>query len=217
MPLVTNTNKWAYLVSMDGLDVIRFDVITQETHTLKNAITENPVESGGNVTDHVRAELDTITLEVFVSNQPIDPQDRFSVDGVSGSVSPVFVGVDKTVNVLVFDQMIDNVSETFSRLRRLRDNATLMHVVTKVWDYTDMVIQEVGVPRTASEGDGAKMTISFKQLRLVSSKLVPAPIVTEPRAKKAVDKGAKNPAEVPDTKKQSVASKLLGGLKDLFK
>lgn len=212
-------SKPAYIVSADGLTVIKFDAVTQETHTLKNQITDHPVEKGANVTDHVRADLDTITLEVFVSNQPITPDNRFSLDaGTVGGVGASFIGVDRSVNVLQFDEMIDWVSETYSKLRQLRDDATQVHVVTRLWDYTDMIVQEVSIPRTAQEGDGAKMSITFKQLRLVESKLVPAPIVTEPRAKKATDKGAKNTKDdAANSPKQSVASKLLDGLKGLLK
>jgi hypothetical protein len=55
--------------------VLRFDVVTQETHKIINTITEHPVEKGPDVSDHVRAGLDEITLECFVSNAPIDPSD----------------------------------------------------------------------------------------------------------------------------------------------
>lgn len=50
---------------------LRFDAVLGETHTVSSAVTTNPVEQGVDVTDNVRAELDKISLEVFVSNAPI--------------------------------------------------------------------------------------------------------------------------------------------------
>lgn len=63
----------AYLMYGKGVpSSMRFDVVLSETHTSSAAVTEHPVERGPNVTDHVRKQLDSITLEVFVSNTPIN-------------------------------------------------------------------------------------------------------------------------------------------------
>ncbi len=195
------SNRTAYILLDDGTSPIRFDVVTQETHTLVNDITEHPVESGANVTDHVRSQLDTIALEVFVSNAPISPFDRFSFGDVGSVKSLPFVGAgldvddprlaNSSASTLQFDSATDNVSETYRALREAKENATLVTVVTPLWDYQSMVIKSVSIPRTAAEGDGAKMTVEFKQIRLVETKLVAEPLPTETRGTTAVDKGAK--------------------------
>ncbi|MFO0639667.1 MAG: hypothetical protein U0183_10690 [Polyangiaceae bacterium] len=67
-----------------------FDVVTSETQTLSTTITEHPVEEGPDVADHMRRDLDAVTLEVFVSNTPV-----FDVNNRGGKVVPVELKVEK--------------------------------------------------------------------------------------------------------------------------
>lgn len=55
----------------DPFKSISFDIVTSETPVLSNTITEHPVEEGANVADHIRPNLDTLSMEVFVSNTPL--------------------------------------------------------------------------------------------------------------------------------------------------
>lgn len=226
--------KSAYILR-DGGDPVRFDVITQETHTLTNDITEHPVESGANVTDHVRSQLDTIALEVFVSNAPISPESRFEFGLDDGNVAPLDLqpaagagtSLDKRLNgrsaiVLQFDQPINFVAQTYNVLRFMKETAELVTVVTRLWDYDNMVIKDVTVPRTSAEGDGAKMTVTFKQVRLVETKLVTAPTPTEVRGKASVDKGAKGGKDSKDgtddqSKKKSILAAATDKISELLK
>lgn len=185
----------AYLSREDG-SILAFDVVTLETHAIRNEITEHPVEKGANVTDHVRAEVDSISIEVFVSNSPIKRMDRLHQGDSVGDTSALDLGNNQSASVLQFDNPVDNVAEMYRALRVLRDTAELVHVITPLWDYADMAVREVSIPRSVAEGDGAKMTIDLKQLRLVEVQLVPAPIPTEIRGKKAEDKGAKGAKEL---------------------
>ena len=219
----------AFILTEAG-EPIRFDVVTQETHTLVNDITEHPVELGANVTDHVRSQLDTIALEVFVSNAPIIGQDRFQFGSQVGEVRTLDLSAagtsgirdprlgDASASVLQFADDVDWVAETYRALRELKEGADLLTVITPMWDYSSMVIKEIGIPRTAAEGDGAKFTITFKQIRLVETRVVPAPTPTEDRGKAAVNKGAKGTkdANAPEQKKSVLAS-ILDKAGELFK
>ncbi len=214
----------AYLLKAGGGGLL-FDVVTGETHTIQNEITEHPVESGANVTDHVRSMLDTISLEVFVSNTPTMFQDRFFGQDI-GEYRAVPIAPpgnedarisELAATVIQWENPVNNVSETYRLLRKWRDDAELLTVVTPLWDYTNMLIREVSVPRTAKEGTGAKMTIELKQIRLVEVRLVPTPIPTEVRGKKSSDKGAKNGKEdTSENQKKSVAASALDALVGMF-
>lgn len=64
----------AYLYWQDKLGVpkiLYFDLVTQEQHHLKTEATSFPVEEGVDITDHVRPEVDRVSLQTFVSNTPI--------------------------------------------------------------------------------------------------------------------------------------------------
>ncbi len=54
-------------------DVISFDVTKTETHENAAFITEFPVESGSNISDHIRPLPKAFSCEVFVSNTPVKP------------------------------------------------------------------------------------------------------------------------------------------------
>lgn len=51
---------------------IYFDCVTSEQVTRDAEITEFPVESGANISDHYRVKLNEVKLDVFVSQEPID-------------------------------------------------------------------------------------------------------------------------------------------------
>ena len=68
----------AYLAWPPGAETtyLYFDVVVTESAELGTQITEHVVEQGPDVTDNVRVALNKITLEVFVTNEPLieDPQ-----------------------------------------------------------------------------------------------------------------------------------------------
>jgi hypothetical protein len=51
---------------------LKFDCALSETHTVKNEATSFPVESGLDISDHVRQEPDQLKITGFVTNSPIE-------------------------------------------------------------------------------------------------------------------------------------------------
>lgn len=76
-----------------SLVTIEFDATPREQHTASAVPTEHPVEKGPNISDHVRPELDKLTVDVHVTNTPTRVPGS-NLDGASGSVSPVTLNVD---------------------------------------------------------------------------------------------------------------------------
>lgn len=62
--------SWADPVQ--GFTALTFDAIMNESWDHSNLITTHPVEVGADITDHVRPQLDSCTLDVFVSNEPLE-------------------------------------------------------------------------------------------------------------------------------------------------
>src|SRR4051812_43565615 len=54
------------------IGTIWVDVSISEKHSLSAAVTEHPVESGSNITDHVRPEPRVIQIEGLVTNHPVE-------------------------------------------------------------------------------------------------------------------------------------------------
>lgn len=208
-----------------------FDVVITEQHELTTRITEHAVEKGANVTDHARTEPDRLTLEVFVSNEPIldvgarggainsvplkvekytpplEPTPgslNAAVGGAISGLASALMGKNEQIKatVLQFSKPFDAVSDTHETLRKLKETAELVEVWTTSHDYGSMLVESIGEKRDASTGTGASFTISFRHVRIVESKLVTAPSPTEARGKKTKKKGEQPPAVAKDEAKK---------------
>lgn len=120
----------AHLVYGSGdINSMRFDVVISETHRFSASVTEHPVEKGPNITDNVRAELDTVTLEVFVSNTPIRGEklinSSFGLVGVRGVISPIKLDIPEYKAPLVptpgavFGAIGDAVGSVFGTAKKV--------------------------------------------------------------------------------------------------
>jgi len=49
---------------------ITLDASVRETHTASSTVTDHPVERGSAVSDHIRPDPDTLTMEAWISNTP---------------------------------------------------------------------------------------------------------------------------------------------------
>lgn len=207
------------------------EMVTNEVHELSAILTEHPVEEGQNVTDHIRRVPDCVTLEVFVSNTPLQDQ-RGSIENITlsypkipgppllspgglfgavgGAVRDILGSAASAPNatVLTFPAPFDNVADILTKLRFVLDTGARVQLYTPHWAYDSMVLTDLKKNRAPDDGDGARLTLSFKQIRIVTSKTVKAPVPLEVRAKKSIAKGGQTPTPT----KQSVYAKAFDSL-----
>lgn len=205
---------------------LRFDVVRTEEHEISATITEHSVEQGVNISDHVRPEPDRINLEAYVSNAPVRSKDGFfapttlsvpdppifaNINGAFNALSNALRGPNQfTANLFQFPSAADYVAGTLATLRALRDTATLLRVVCPNALYTDMVIETIGLRRSAEDGTGGSFSVGLKQIRVVKSSVTQAPVPTILRASPATHKGGKAAEETPEPRK-SLLNTLLSG------
>lgn len=250
-------------LEFDGLP-LHFDAVTNEQTELSAKVTEHPVEEGANVSDHIRDELDKITLEVFVSNAPIkDVNGVYGLDltavellEVEGKEAvlkgkqldipkfrPIPITPGAAIQALssaVGDLLSDaTVAQLYGQTEPKKiEGAALVHswgtkfnavtdvvgllndwkkkgvvgkVITPWKTFPSMVIDKVATVRNAPTGDAAVVSITFKEIRLVESKLVTAPVPTEPRGNTQKAKGRQPTSFVrePTEPKKSLLQKIL--------
>lgn len=235
----------AYL-SFDGTD-LHFDAVLTETTTHTARVTTHPVEDGPDITDHIKDELDSIDLEVFVTNQPIkDVNNLYSgayetepievvrkepaIQGVTLDVPkyrpvPVTPGAlmqtignaitdaladatvaqvrgkteDQTlsaaISVLKWPTKFNAVQDTVNQLVEWKKKGVIGSAITPWKTFPSVVITKVSTLRNAPQGDGATVAITLQEIRLVESKLVTAPVPTEPRGHTIKNKG-RQPTEM---------------------
>lgn len=138
----------------DGrLIALQLDATPEEIHRASAHATENEVERGVAVVDHVRPERRVLTLNVVISDTPLDAGDR-----------------ELTRTRDVWAQLID-----------ARDRALLAQITTRLETYEDMVLVEAETTRTSADGTWIRAQLTFAEIRRVSTELVDDPTPTRPR------------------------------------
>lgn len=184
-----------------------FDVTKDETQEFESKATEHPVEDGANIADHVRKELNRVTITVFVSNSPIEDVnsrgsslrstplkfDKYTPPlplnplgavtelakaGIGAIGAALFGGPSEiAATVLTFDSEFDAVEETLATLESLRDTVQLIDVVTPKRLHEAMFLEKIHINRNDKSGDGADFELSFRELRKVKVSIVGAPTI----------------------------------------
>ena len=102
----------------------------------------------------------------------------------------------------------------FKLLTKARDTAVLIAVQTDFVRYQNMVIQDLSVPRTVEDGEGATFKVVLKPLVIVEAKTTTAPKPAEVLGQPRRATGAKTTAEEHDEtheKKKSALRALVKG------
>lgn len=128
------------MITIDGIPM---DLAEKEDHKLESAITDHPVESGVNITDHIRPVPRELTLTgVVVSNTPI------------GAIAQDPSRQGKN----------DFAGNTFRFLEDLWAHPRTVTVVTGLKKYESMGLKLLQVPREAKNAGGLVFSATFKQV-----------------------------------------------------
>lgn len=147
------------VVFQDGavLRVLIFDIVPEERHVLGAEKTSFPIERAANRSDHHRAKTDPFTTSIVVSDTPVDG----SGDGAQ----------------------LTRRRDAWDLLRLARDQHLPCIVTTDLRTYDDMVLMEANATRTAKDGTWLKATVTFDELPVFDTELVPDPAADMPRAR----------------------------------
>lgn len=182
------------MVTIDGYEI---DAVPSEDHSFASEVTSHPVEEGADITDHVRAQPITVSLDCVVSDTPVGEMATRRGDVDADGVP-----------------MARPSSVAFERLVAIRDARQPVVVETALHVYRDMVLQSLSVPRAVGNGDALRFRATFVQVKLVKNERTFVQVAT-PRAAKKVNLGHKpaqevKPEDVP-AKARERASVLAGG------
>jgi len=155
-----------------GISSIDFDATLDELHDWRNEVTQNPVESGSPVTDHVIERSDRLKLTGTITNSPL-----------RGEFAGQYFGGDNES---------PRIQTAFDAIRELFKSRDVVVVYTKHAIYTDMVIESVSIPRNAQIGEEVQFTMELVNVRFVDTQLVKLPPgISAKKDKKAGNLGKK--------------------------
>lgn len=218
---------------------IWLDAVVSELHTMRNKATRHPLESGGDIVDHVVSEPDGLVMECKVTRTPIRvPQshaggaqllDRDIDVPPSGTVSLLGVDVDTSINlgfgsvalpqpsrtavVKFVDGAAGRIDEVYAELQAIMAEKRLVDIRTTLRDYTDMVIEDVSIPVASGEGGRVmNFQVTAVSIRTSTSRIVDAPAPTQTRAVPTADAGVASADDVDDSSVGAEKASVLHGL-----
>ena len=146
-----------------------FDVTFKETHTYMNEITQNPVQDGANINDHVYQQPILFAWDVGMS------------DCLTSIVPNQFNGASQR-SVAAFDI-----------LESLWKNSSRLTITTSFKQYQNMLIKSFVVTKDKHTMFGMKATVVFQQVIVTAATDIPvtAKQSSDPQTTSQTDMGAR--------------------------
>jgi len=177
------------------IGLVNFDASVSETHTKRNSVPQHPVESGKNVSDHIRQEPDEISINGIVTDHPIIFLASIQAESpIEGDLTPVN----------------DRADMAYAELQRVMNDGELVSIVTTLREYENMAITELSVQRDVANGNVLNASISAREIRIVTTESVDAPEPENPANTKPIESGKQPPAPASAGQNQSALSSITG-------
>jgi Dit-like phage tail protein len=160
------------MIIVDGFII---DCSLNETHTLNSEATEFPVESGADLTDHIRQLPVEVLIEGMVSDTPI------------GAMATIRDGEALTLGegeiadaVLPSDAAIAHLERIWSRRQPVTIQTGLgaRRGSSGGKVYERMAMTELEIPRDPATGNAVRFTAKFRQINIVTNERTTVPTAT---------------------------------------
>ena len=183
---------------------LAIDCTVTETHTAAATVTEHPVESGANITDHIRPEPLQLSITGIVSDTPLgSKQIQRAID--IGGTSVQVTQQETPTSATGFGRA------AWSKLEEIRASGKLVKVVTRDKPYENMALVSLSVPKDARTGGAFAFSAQFKQVRIVFNRSTKVVVAKAPKSHKKQDTGKQPTAELEAPKNYSSEMRDLAG------
>jgi hypothetical protein len=172
------------------IGTITLDASLTESHKFTNKLTQNPVENGSTVTDHVIGMPFKLSISGMVSNAKAN-----ILEAAPNALSAL---IGKTDSEKAREALVNLVN-----LLDLKKNNKLITVVTSLKSYNDMIITSLTFPRNNKIGDALLFNIELEQILVTESETTYRAAADTDKAGKRQNKGRKKTTTTPAEAKQS--------------
>lgn len=159
--------------------VYRFDAVFKTEHDTNLTITESPVQTGASISDHAYMEPKEVTFDVGMSDV---------MANVTGQGFDAKDGNTRSITAYLF-------------LRQLQEQRTPCRLVTRLGNYTNMLVETITTSDDNTTALGLKATVTMKEILVVAVETVK--ISARPQASTTTNNG--------DQKAQQADSSILSG------
>jgi uncharacterized protein YcfJ len=171
------------------LSLMELDASLQENHEASATPTENEVEDGAKISDHITLSPLSLSIEGVVSENPISLISS-AIGAVAGLIGKqvgknngAVAGAAATVGVATVGGLVSGAfsgggpksrkkEDVFTYLLELRDRRQPFTVVTGLKEYDNMVITQVSVPRNSQTGEVLRFSVQLKQIKIIKTSLI---------------------------------------------
>jgi len=153
-------------------------------------ITEHPVETGAAVSDHVRPQNGTVTLDCLVSDTPLFTPRSF-VGGAAPVTAPVQLPSGAAVTVQRWSAPVERTRLVDAALLDVVSNGLLVTLSTDLRRIDSLAVRRYAPEESADNGRALRFTLELKRVRIVSTRRAPVPAVR--RAQVQLERGAQPP------------------------
>jgi hypothetical protein len=177
-----------FLGGRKGVEISGFplDATVQEVHTLEADVTENAVEEGAPVNDHMDIKARQIVIEGIVSDTPLNFGATLQGAGtIAGQVIGKKIGATLGQQVgavaggalvgLLLNRSGSPTKNAYDHFKRLQEARVTFDVVSGIQVYTNMVLTSLTITRDTSTGKSLRFSATCKQVRIVRNKEVEVP------------------------------------------
>jgi hypothetical protein len=171
------------------IGVVQFDACLSETHTSEVEITDLPVETGVDVTDHIKLKPNQIQITGEVTNTPI-----VLLPSIFGK-SPITT--DKK-------PITDRVNAAYTKLKELQKAGEELDIVTSLETYSNHVIQSLVFTRDVSSGNILNCSATLRQIQKSITQEADMPELI--KDKKPEDKGKKEKKPAEPKQKEDIST-----------
>jgi len=175
---------------------VQFDASVSEGHNDQAEIVSHPVETGIDVSDHIRRLPRTLEISGVVTNTPIIF--AASLQALSPKNSPVIGAATPSS---------DRVTAAYEKLREIMEAGALTRVETSLRTYSNMAIESLVARREAISGNILDIVVTFREVLLAFalSQDVPIPKEPEKHASEETNEGKKQKKEPSNKKKRKTS------------
>lgn len=126
-----------------------FDAFFNINHESNLTITDHPIQSGANVSDHAYMEAQVLTFEIGMSDVMQDISSSAVVNFSSAGTST------RSINA-------------YQMLKKLQANRLPIDAITRLGTYTNMLIETISAPDDNTTAYALKATVTLKEVFVVS-------------------------------------------------
>jgi hypothetical protein len=176
--------------------VVQFDASIKEQHVKQSPPTQFPVENGQMISDHILQRPFQLELTGIISDTPIGGVQSLITEAattLTASLKPpagltsaqLLTGASVAVGLgaALFSAFSGSKSPSiaaYAQLLQLQANGLPINVLTSLYLYQNMWIEEISVPRDADTGKAILFTVKLVQLQLVSPNSVNVAVFANP-------------------------------------